>query len=227
MIVTEMLDDRLVVLEQASFDDEYTSGISYVSFDFTKKDAENILTAIRFLNNSNWDKLGQYSDADWFDCGEEEGIYADKTKLVDAEEEIDAVELVTMASGSGFMKGYMKYGGAPVFSHGVCWWPLIISTLDIENFKAEIIGVTKCSGVWEKTKVDVSIDVLTGFVTPVKYHNALKINLPELKIVYSMANGESTEAVAVSTEDGWRLDENSISLVQLRFGEMAIKYFGY
>ena len=226
MIVVAKKEDSLEVIEQASFDDDYMDGISYVTFEFTKKDADNLLEAIRFLNNSNWDKLSQYTGCDWKDSDEEEGYYPDPSKLVDTEERISMDELAIFAGGDGFTKGYEKYTGKPAYSHSFSWWPLIIHFAETE-IKSEILGETNFVGPWAETPVGVVVNMLTGIVTPRDYPNALKVDVESFEVVYQQVSGEISKAVVVKMGNDWRIDDNYIGLMQSHFAKIAMRYFGY
>jgi hypothetical protein len=227
MVVVDRFDDKIVVLSEAGIEDEYLYGIDYVSFEFTKKDADAIVAAISFIRDSEWDKTGRYTNADWFDANEEEGEYADHTKLAISEHYVDAVEMDVTSTGGGFIKGFMKYGGSPVYSYGFSWWPLIVAVQSGIDLKPEISGVAKGSGVWGDLIVDVVVDVLTGEIKPIEYHSALMINADTLAIEYSTMKGKQAFASAFKVDGKWRIDESNLGTMQLHFGEIAAKYFGY
>ncbi len=226
MIVVKKGKDSLEVVEQASFDDDYMDGISYVAFEFTKKDADNLLEAIRFLNNSNWDKLSQYTGCDWKDSDEEEGYYPDPSNLVDTKTYLSMSELTILAGGDGFMKVHEKYTSKPVYSHSFSWWPLIMHFAETE-LEPEILGEAIFADPPLETRVGVVVDILTGIVTTCDCPGALRVDTESFEVVYQQDNREAAKAVAVKMGNDWRIDDNSIGLIQSCFAETAMKYFGY
>jgi len=227
MIVTEFGKDKIKFVEQADFQSEYSSGISHVLFEFTRRDANNLLEAIRFVNNSNWDSISAYTDCEWMDTVSEEGCYPNIEGLEESEEMISGDTMVVSARGDGYLKGFEKYTGEEAFSHSFSWWPLIVHFSDDIAINSELRGKASFDGPWANTKINVVINILTGEVTPSASTDTFNVSVDQASIEYSTDDGESTTAAMVKENDTWRIDENFLGLVQIHFAEVARRYYGY
>lgn len=226
MIVVETNPDSVLVVEQASFDDEFVDGIQYVMFEFTRTDANDMLDAMKFLSAGKWNKVSKYACHDWFgDGGSEEGYYPNVKNIQATDERMDGGEVVISDGGYGYIKGYEKYAGTPAYSHSFSWWPLI--ALYVDDMKMTMDAKIIFTGPWAETEYDVFINPLTGEVTNRNEGGKFDSADDHASISYVSSNSK-VQSVPVSKVDGvWRVDENSLHMVQTEFSERVKAFIGY
>ena len=226
MIVVKTNPDSVLVIEQASFDDEFMDGVEYVMFEFTRTDAKDMLDALKFLSTSKWDKVSKYSGHDWF-CGggSEEGCYPDIENIQATEERIDGDEMAIGDSGDGYIKGHEKYTGAQVYSFSFSWWPLI--AIYVDGMKTTIDAKIVFTGPYAYTEYDVIINPLTGEVINLQEGHKLDSSDDHASVSYVSSNS-NVQSIPVSIVDGvWRVDEGSLYKVQSELSERVKAFVGY
>lgn len=226
MIVVKTNKDSVTVVEQASFDDEFMNGIQYVMFDFTKTDAMEMLDALKFLSASGWNKVSKYSGHDWFSSDEsEEGCYPNVENIQPTNDRIYGDEMIIGESGDGYVKGYEKYTGVQAYSNSFSWWPLI--ALYVDGMKMTIDAKIIFSGPWADTEYAVSVNPLTGEITHINECKKLDETDDQASVSYVSSDGKE-QSVPVSIINGvWRVNENSLDMIQLEFAERVKEFIGY
>ena len=226
MIVVEINRDSATVVEQASFDDEFMNGVQYVMFEFTRDDAKDMLDALKFLSESEWNKVSKYAGHDWFSSDEsEEGCYPNVENIQPTKERMCGDEMVINKGGDGYVKGYEKYTGTQAYSNSFLWWPLI--ALYVDDMKMTIDSKIRFDGPWAHTEYDVSINPLTGEIT--HRHECSKLDETDDKASVSYVSSDGkTQSISASIVNGvWRVDEGSLYMVQSEFSERVKAFIGY